>query len=262
MGKPLISILTTTFNDEKTIADTLQSIKEQTFTEWEHIIQDGGSTDKTIKILTQFADKQTHFESKQDKGIYDALNKAVLRANGKWIIVIQSGDSLYSTNTLQEISQYLSGNIDILYGNILSYRNNNVYVHKSLPLSYLPIKMVGSHQAMFIKRSLLLKFPYDLKYDIAADYDFLFKSYKNDAKFKKISIPIAKVDGYGLASTKIVENYIQKNNIAYKYNKSIYYLSIRILRIYILKIKIVIKKILPNNIVHLIQKWKARSSHK
>ena len=89
----LISVVTVSYNAVATIEQTLLSVINQTYPNIEYIIIDGGSTDGTVDIIKKYADEIVYWISEPDKGIYDAMNKGIKKANGEWINFINAGDS-------------------------------------------------------------------------------------------------------------------------------------------------------------------------
>lgn len=94
-NNPLISVVTVSYNAVGTIEQTLLSVINQTYPNIEYIIIDGGSTDGTVDIIKKYADEIVYWISEPDKGIYDAMNKGIKKANGEWINFINAGDSYY-----------------------------------------------------------------------------------------------------------------------------------------------------------------------
>jgi len=116
-SKPLVTILTVTYNSEQFLEETIQSIINQTYDNIEYIIIDGGSTDKTLNILKKYEDMIDYIISEPDKGMYDALNKGFLLASGELINFCNSDDMLYSNNTIQKIIDiYIQEDFDFSYG--------------------------------------------------------------------------------------------------------------------------------------------------
>ncbi|MDE5969571.1 MAG: glycosyltransferase, partial [Muribaculaceae bacterium] len=103
MSTPFISIITVTYNAATTVGPTLESIKKQTFTDYEFILMDGASTDNTLDIVEQADIKSARIFSSPDKGLYYAMNKGLGEAKGKYVMFLNAGDSLHSENSLQEI---------------------------------------------------------------------------------------------------------------------------------------------------------------
>ena len=102
-NKPLISIITAVFNGEKYLEQTIKSIINQTYKNFEYIIIDGGSTDGTLEIIKKYEDKISYWISEKDKGISDAFNKGVTAAKGDYINFQGDGDGFLSSETLEEI---------------------------------------------------------------------------------------------------------------------------------------------------------------
>ena len=100
--KPLITVVTVVFNGAKFLDYTIQSVINQTYSNIEYIIIDGCSTDNSLEIIEQYKNKIIWI-SEQDKGIYDAMNKGVALARGKWINFMNAGDSFYSLSTIADV---------------------------------------------------------------------------------------------------------------------------------------------------------------
>jgi len=244
MGKKLISILTATRNCEKLLPKTLANIYSQKGNNWEHVVKDGESTDGTLNIIEAYRNRIAYFESSKDAGIYDALNQAAHHATGEWAIVIHAGDELISDDILQKVTPFLSEDTDIAYGDVISWRNGKDHLFHSIPPRFLERKIIGSHQAMFIRTSLLKKIPYDQTYRIAADYDFLWKAYQMGARFKQIPFVVARIDSSGISSANILKNRREKMKIANFYSNSKVWRAIRVFDYSILLIKQIVKRLL------------------
>ena len=180
MATPVISVITVCYNAEKEIVATLQSVKEQTFTEYEYIIIDGASKDKTLEVISQSGVTPTHLISERDKGIYDAMNKAIALAKGEYLMFLNAGDSLYSANTLQQIADVANGNPDVIYGDTAIVDVDRNYLHprklrppKNLTSNSFKNGMLVCHQAFLPKRELVM--PYDMAYRFSADFDWCVK---------------------------------------------------------------------------------------
>lgn len=185
MDKIKFSIITVTFNAEKYIEKTIQSIINQDYDNIEYIIVDGKSTDKTIEIIRSYEEKiknkcKFQFISEKDKGLYDAMNKAIVIATGDFLWFVNAGDKVYSINTFKEINSiYEKQNIpiDIIYGKTIiidECENEIAYWHKETPKKLIKKNFLkGSvvcHQSFLVRRTIVGK--YNLKYKISADYDW------------------------------------------------------------------------------------------
>src|SRR5690348_17657794 len=102
---PKLSIITINLNNVKGLQKTMESVFAQTFTDYEYIIIDGGSTDGSVSEIKKHQNKLVYWISENDKGIYNAMNKGIVKANGEYILFMNSGDYLYTDNTIKEVFQ-------------------------------------------------------------------------------------------------------------------------------------------------------------
>ena len=177
-----LSIITVVYNDAAHIANTIKSVLDQTFTDYEYIIVDGGSSDGTVEIIKKYEDK-LRWISEPDRGIYDAMNKGLALARGEYVIFLNSGDLFYEKTTLEKVFDTKS-NADVYYGDsvIIDEAGNELGLRRLRPpkeLSYKSLKsgMLVLHQAFIAKRSICPQ--YDLKYKHTADFDWVIKVLKN-----------------------------------------------------------------------------------
>ena len=176
-----ISIITVTYNAEATIERTLQSVAEQTYTDIEHIVMDGASKDKTVEIAQRY---NTIVVSEPDKGLYDAMNKALKLATGDFLCFLNAGDKLHSKDTLAKIAAAADGSpIGVLYGDTHIVDNNGTFLRnrRLTPPEHLTWRsfkdgMLVCHQAFYITRQIAL--PYDLAYRFSADFDWCIRCMK------------------------------------------------------------------------------------
>lgn len=191
MATPVISIITVCYNAEREIKATLKSVKEQSFKNYEYIIVDGASKDNTLKVISQSGVEPTHLVSERDKGIYDAMNKGLALAQGEYLMFLNAGDSLYSTNTLQKIADAAKGSPDVIYGDtaIVDAERNYLRPRKLRPPKTLTRNsfkngMLVCHQAFLPKRELAM--PYDMAYRFSADFDWCVKILSASKKCRQI----------------------------------------------------------------------------
>ena len=174
--KPLFSIITVVFNNEKYLEETIKSVLNQSYKNFEYIIIDGGSSDKTLDIINKYKDKIEYWVSEKDKGIYDAFNKGMSLCKGDFIGIINS-DDIYTKNSLKVIASYIKKNtsLDFIFGSVRK--------HWGILHGYKPNKIFyswgfySSHSTgFFIKRSSAKKVGlYNLKYKYHADYDYFYR---------------------------------------------------------------------------------------
>jgi len=205
---PKISIITVVYNDEKLIELTLQSIQRQTYPNIEYIIIDGNSTDNTIRIIKKYETNLAFLLSEPDKGLYDAMNKGLNKATGDYVCFINSGDQFYSDSTLESVFGKLQILPDLIYGETTIIKPNGEEIGlrrlkapESLTWESFKNGMVVCHQSVYVKRTIAE--PFNLKYKIASDYEWVLKSLK-----KAESIYNSK-----LILTKFIDGGLSKKNI-------------------------------------------------
>ena len=178
MKKYKISIITVTKNSEKFLLQNILSVKSQNYQNFEHIIVDGNSTDKTIKIINSHKKSIKFIKNKNDKGLYHAMNVGIKKSSGD-IIGILNSDDIYFKNTLKIVNEYFNKHkdLDFLFG--------SVYKHKLLH-GFNPWKInfsfgfYSTHSVgFFIKRQAHDKIGlYNLNYKYSADYDLFLRMIK------------------------------------------------------------------------------------
>ena len=182
---PKFSVITVTYNAEKVLEDTLQSVISQTYRHVEYIIVDGASKDGTIKIIDKYRERIHTVVSEPDKGLYDAMNKGIALATGNYLCFLNAGDSFHEDDTLQQMVHSIKGNElpEILYGEtaIVDQQSHFLRMRRlSAPevLSWKSFKqgMLVCHQAFFAKRDLVE--PYDLNYRFSSDFDWCIRVMK------------------------------------------------------------------------------------
>lgn len=211
---PLISVITVCFNAEKDIEKTLLSVLNQTDRDYEYIIVDGNSTDNTFNIIEKYmgdfmrAGIHINVVSEQDNGIFDAMNRGIIRANGAWINFMNAGDTFYNRNILNRMKEYLKeSKSDLVYGDCL--RHNRYYSCLQKPESDVLLKRIMTipHQATFIRTEVQKEHPFSLKYQIASDRDLFLKLYSQGYKFEYVPELICVFSLDGVSNTKLVDTY-------------------------------------------------------
>ena len=114
--KMKISVVTVCYNSVDTIEETMLSVLNQTYSDVEYIIIDGGSTDGTVDIIKKYADRIAYWVSEPDNSIYDAMNKGIAVATGDYINFMNSGDSFASKDSISNVLTNIKEDIDIVFG--------------------------------------------------------------------------------------------------------------------------------------------------
>ena len=184
---PKFSIITVTYNAEKVLEDTIQSVIFQTYRNVEYIIVDGASKDHTLDIVNKYHNRINKVISKPDKGLYDAMNKGIQLATGDYLCFLNAGDKFHDSETLQKIVHTLKGQElpDVIYGETAIVDEEGHFLHMrrlSTPahLNWKSFKqgMLVCHQAFFVNRELAINHLYDLQYRFSADFDWCIRIMK------------------------------------------------------------------------------------
>lgn len=190
MNKPLISVITVTYNAEQYLERTIQSVRGQDYDAIEYIVIDGASNDGTIDIIRQYADDIDFWVSEADEGIYDAMNKAIDVASGEWINFMNAGDTFADVDTISMFVERIDEDADLICGNM--WRNKEgLTLRKPLGLEYVYDAMFVWHQALFTRTGLMKEMKFDKRLKVAGDYEFVLRCYSEGCTFKFIDLPIA-----------------------------------------------------------------------
>lgn len=198
----LFSIITVCFNAEKKIGATIESLQQQNYTDYEYLIIDGASTDGTVALVGKMLEKMPHSKiiSEPDKGIYDAMNKAVRLSQGEYIYFLNAGDIFMDTQVLDKVARYINGEKqDLYYGNMILRDAVEQYPDKLSDFYFLREKMV-CHQAIFSKRNLLSDRGFDTTFSLCADRDWLMYCFRKKFSYRHINLPIGIYDTDGQSS--------------------------------------------------------------
>lgn len=178
MSSPKLSIITVNYNNLAGLQKTVESVASQTWQEFEHIIIDGGSTDGSVAYIESKSQQFSYWISEPDNGVYQAMNKGIAQAKGKYLLFLNSGDHFYKTNSLEKGIGSL-GNHDLIYFNQNVVSAIKTYIKEypdDLSFAYF-LKDNLPHQATFIKKDLFDKVGmYKEDFKIVADWKFFIDS--------------------------------------------------------------------------------------
>ena len=193
------SIITINYNNKEGIRRTIKNVFSQTNTDYEYIVIDGGSTDGSVEVIQKYAENITYWISEKDNGIYHAMNKGVAQAQGDYCIFMNSGDCFHSPDVLDSIAHYQE---DIICGKVLKGNNTEASgLYKSSITLVDLMRASLPHQAMFIKRELLVNHPYDEHYKILSDWKFCIETIVFDnCSYRNIDVIVADYDTSGIST--------------------------------------------------------------
>ncbi len=210
---PLITVVTVVLNAKDHIEQTVLSVINQTYSNIEYIIIDGGSTDGTLDIIRKYEDKITLWKSEPDKGIFDAMNKGIDLATGEWVNFMNAGDFFYTDDILEKIFKNKNIEEEVIYGDHYHtfYIGNNKI--PKLIKSVKPEKEfwlhIPGHQACFVKTGIIKQNKFVLNEDYertAGDIIMLLDFYYNKKlRFKRENKVIASCLGGGVSANSPYE---------------------------------------------------------
>lgn len=220
--KELISVITINYNNVEGLKKTMTSVFEQTSKDFEYIIIDGGSTDGSAAFIESHNDKITYWVSEPDTGIFNAMNKGILKSKGKYLQFLNSGDWLFDKNVLDSISSKLV-DCDVLYGNVIKVKpNGENYLEKSPQEKEITLdtffRGTLSHGSSFIERNLFNQYGlYDEELKIVSDWKFfLIALGLNNSKVKFVDIEVLFFDMTGVSNTNIELREFERHQVLTK----------------------------------------------
>ncbi len=196
---PKLSIITVNLNNAKGLQKTIDSVVNQTFSDFEYLIIDGGSTDTSKEIIKKYASKITYWSSEPDSGIYNGMNKGIKQAKGEYCLFLNSGDNFVENNSIKKAFS-TNFNENVVYGNIIVNLNVIKYPNKLDLLHFIQNSL--PHPASFIKRELFLKYGfYNEANKIVSDWEFFIDIIiKHKLSYKQLPITISNFDYTGISS--------------------------------------------------------------
>lgn len=199
-----LSIITINYNDAKGLRATIESVLAQSYRNFEYIVIDGGSNDGSRDIIELYKSKIDFSVSEKDKGIYNAMNKGANVAKGEYLLFLNSGDTLYSADTLSNL-MLDTFHDDIVCGRVLNYSDTDSYL-KIPPENVSLFTFVGGslpHPSSFIKRDVFEKIGgYHENYKIISDWCFFVEALIRDrCSYSTIPNIITRFNRFGISST-------------------------------------------------------------
>lgn len=210
-----ISVITAVYNRADTLAEALRSVAAQSHPFVHHVVQDGQSTDGSLEIIQQFAGQDV--VSEPDFGLYDALNRGLLRARGEVVGFLHSDDVLADVDVLRDVARVLADpNIDGVYGDldyvaqddptrVVRHWVAGPYQQDRLPWGWMP-----PHPTLFLKRSVYDRFGvFDTNMSISADYDAMLRFMTGGVRLAYIDRVLVRMRTGG-ASNKSFQHVLRK----------------------------------------------------
>jgi len=221
MFKPKLSVITIVYNNVCDIERTMLSVLGQTYTNIEYIIVDGLSKDGTLQVINKYQDRISKLISEKDNGIYDDMNKGLALATGDYVIFMNSGDEFYAADTVTNVFA-TADDADIYYGETEMIDDNGQSLGQrrhQAPAAFtwrdFKYGMSISHQAIYIRRTLTE--PYDNRYRLSADIDWIIRGAKKARKIVNVNQYVAKYLVGGMSKKKHRQSLRERFNIMKRY---------------------------------------------
>jgi glycosyltransferase involved in cell wall biosynthesis len=217
----LISIITVNYNDVQGLERTIKSVQEQTATNYEHILIDGGSTDGSRALIEQHQDRFSYWSSEPDNGIYHAMNKGIAVARGDYLLFLNGGDHFKDESSLSILVGGIDENqqVELVYGNIevVADHTGIKKYPAHLTLDYL-IKDSLPHPATLIRKTCFNSHLYDTSLEIVADWKFfLLGIYKQSFNYTYVDDTISVFYYDGISSLQHVKISKERRDVVKQY---------------------------------------------
>lgn len=205
-----ISIITVCYNAEDSLRDTIQSVLEQTFEEYEYLIIDGKSSDKSMDIIQEYKNDKMKIYSEEDRGIYNAMNRGVARAKGEYLYFLNAGDTFFSKTVLEDVMKEIDrttasliyGNVCVLYERKHKRAKSDFGKPNKKSLKRIMMGDMPCHQSMFIRAEVIAAHYFNERYRIRADFDLFVYLFRYKFKMEYITLTIANYPADGVSSCK------------------------------------------------------------
>ncbi|WP_290627211.1 glycosyltransferase family 2 protein [Altibacter sp.] len=195
-----VSVITINYNNAKGLEQTIASVCQQKLEPIEYIVIDGGSTDGSVALIEQASDQIEYWVSEPDEGIYHAMNKGIAKAQGEYLLFLNSGDVLTSPQALSDFMSHPLFKGDIIYGDYLFADGEKRYPDHLPPWYFMKTSL--PHQSTLFKRSVFERMGgYDTSYAIAADRAFYLQCFlTEDIVFTHLPYFLTLFDRSGLSN--------------------------------------------------------------
>jgi len=210
-----VSIVTTCYNSASTILGTIESVKNQTYNNIEHVIIDGGSSDNTLDIIKSNMNNNTILISEKDDGCYDAFNKGIKKSSGDLIGFLHSDDIFYSDNVIEDYCKNI-GDAPGIYGDLIYVDSENInkkiryWKSKKFNKSNFYFGWMPAHPTLYLRKKIYEKYGnYRLDYGTGADCEFMLRVlFKNDIKCEYYPKIVTRMRVGGLSSNNLKDRLV------------------------------------------------------
>lgn len=207
---PKLSIVTVSYNCVQEIENTILSVINQDYPNLEYIIIDGGSTDGTIDVIKKYESKLAYWVSEPDKGLYDAMNKGIVRSTGEWVTMRNCGDPFAEKDSLSKLfAEPVPSDVDFVCAAAYRITDLGYYIAKSRNMESKNSGMCVVHPATFVRSCWHKKRLFDTQFTVCADYNLVYTSVMEGHKIEIRNIPIVIFPQGGFSSVHWDRGYRQ-----------------------------------------------------
>lgn len=222
LQEPLVTVITVTYNCGHCLEETILSVLNQSYSNVEYIVIDGGSQDNTLDILNRYNDAIDYWVSEPDNGIYDAMNKGIRFSSGEWLNFLNSKDTFCDSGTLESVAKTFFQNDDarFIYSDVLLTRHGGANNHR---YKCDHRRLIINHQAAIYRKSLHAEHGLYIVAPKLTISDYLFFSLVDQADYGKADNPIAVYDTTGASQSqrsieqKFIVDYLLNGMPKYKF---------------------------------------------
>lgn len=230
---PEFTIITVTLNSASTLSRCIKSIKAQAFKNFEYIIIDGVSQDSTHELVNAHAEIVSTFVSEPDSGLYDAMNKGIKLARGRFVGILNSDDE-YLPETLSVVGKFLQDNPDTeaVYGDLLLGEVKNAKLE--VPISEISTRMIP-HPTVFVALETYREHgAFDTTFKVAADYELVLRLRKAGVKIRKLDVPLAVMHPGGFSARHRLRSVLETCVLQLRYRETnLMIAAVRVLRYFV-----------------------------
>jgi putative colanic acid biosynthesis glycosyltransferase len=209
-ARPLVSVITVTYNAARSLPACLESVAGQTYRGVEHVVVDGGSTDGTLDVLRAWDERLAWWVSEPDRGIYDAMNKGIDAARGEWIYFLGADDTLAAPDVVERCLPHLRSGVALVYGDVRYSTGQRL---RSIAGPELLIGNTVHHQGALYAARVFDGWRYDPTFRLIADYELNLRLYLAKEPRVRADVVIADCAEAGASRTRIRQSFREMNAI-------------------------------------------------
>ncbi len=253
-----LSVVTVVYNGAPFLEETILSVTEQTYDNIKYFIVDGGSSDGTLDIIRKYEDSLDSWISEADRGIYDAMNKAIQGATPGYLCFMNAGDVFYNASTVADVVAALNDREpQVIYGDSqVRYADGFLRMDRALAIDQLRKGMCFSHQATFVEAELLKQNLFNIDNKIGADYELFCHLHSMKAEFTRVDVCIATTSADGVSDEQRTSSIKSHWLVARKYWPGLKTDSYYLAKIFDSFIRMSLRRLLPRRWVSTLVRLK------